>query len=225
MRRPSSLLLYFVLAKFIFLAGCSTAAPLTKAPCPRPDLDKQIADLRQKIEKQKTDEQKEVDKAKKAYDQLAASLKNEINKDQISINQYKGVLTINMVDEIFFDSGHAEIKKGSFDVLNRVGSILKNLPDKIIQIEGHTDDVPIAETYQHKFPNNWYLGAARAVNVAVYFEKKIGIDPTRLAVLSFSKYRPLVPNTSKTNRAKNRRIEIVVVDRSLYQMMEMKHGW
>ena len=221
----SSLLIYLTIIKLIVLFGCTTAAPLTKAPCPRPDLDKQIADLKQQVEKQKAQEQNEINNAKQAYDQLAASLKNEISKDQISIKQYKGVLTINMVDEIFFDSGHAEIKKESYDVLNRVGAILKNLPDKIIQIEGHTDDVPIAENYQYKFPNNWYLGAARAVNVAVFFENKMGIDPKKLAVMSFSKYRPLAPNTSKANRAKNRRIEIVVVDRSLYQMMEMKQGF
>ena len=184
----------------------------------------QISELHQQLDKEKSREQQAIDKAKQTYDQLATSLKDEIQKDQITIDQYKGVLTINMVDKIFFDSGKAAIKKEGYGVLNRVGKILNGVPDKIIQIEGHTDSVPIAEAYKWKFPNNWALGARRAVNVAVYFEDKVRIDPTRIEVVSFSKYRPLLPNSTKANRAKNRRIEIVLVDRSLYQLMEMKQG-
>lgn len=203
----------------LFLA-CSTMTTASE----RQALDMEIAGLKQELAKQKTDEDQEIAKAKETYDKLAASLKDEIQKDKISIDQYRGVLTINIADEIFFDSGKAAIKKDSYDVLNRIGKIVKNLTDKEIEIQGHTDSVPIAETYRYKYPNNWYLGAARAVNVAVYFEDKLKIDPSRLEVLSFSKFRPLVPNTTPANKAKNRRIEIVLVDKSLYRMMETKRG-
>jgi chemotaxis protein MotB len=215
---------FFLISILISSGAFLFAACASVKTCDYSPYEKQIADLNQQLNNQKLHDQQEIDKTKQTYDQLAASLKDEIQKDQIAINQYKGVLTINMVDKIFFDSGKAVIKKEGYGVLNRVGKILSGVPDKIIQVEGHTDSVPIAEAYKWKYPNNWALGARRAVNVAVYFEDKVKIDPARIEVVSYSKYRPLLPNTTEANRAKNRRIEIVLVDRSLYQLMEMKQG-
>ncbi len=203
----------------LLFASCSTAQTCDYVP-----YEKQISDLRQELNTQKAHDEQEIDKAKQTYDQLAASLKDEIQKDQVTIDQYKGVLTINMVDKIFFDSGKAIIKKDGYGVLDRVGKILNSVPNKIIRIEGHTDRVPIAEAYKWKYPNNWALGARRAVNVAEYFQDKVKIDPKRLEVVSFSKYRPVAPNDTAMGRAKNRRIEIVLENMSLYQMMEMKKG-
>lgn len=187
-------------------------------------MEKRMAELKKALEAQKAKEEREIARLKSTNDQLVDSLKKEINDKQIEILQYKGVLTINMMDQIFFDSGRTKIKSAGHSVLDRVGGILKQLPEKIIQIEGHTDDVPIKEEYQDIIPNNWALGARRAINVAVYFIDKLGIDPTRIEIISFSKYRPRVPNTSPENRAKNRRIEIVLTDRGLHQMMEIKEG-
>jgi chemotaxis protein MotB len=187
-------------------------------------LEKKLSELQLALDAQKAKEEREMTRIKSTNDQLIESLKNEINEKQVEIQQYKGVLTINMMDKIFFDSGKTIIKPSGRSALDRVGEILKNLPEKMIQIEGHTDDVPIAEEYQNVFPNNWSLGARRAINVAVYFIDKLKIDPTRIEIISFSKYRPRVPNNSPENRAKNRRIEIVLTDRGLYQFMEMKEG-
>jgi chemotaxis protein MotB len=187
-------------------------------------LERKLAILQQTLDTQKAKEDRELANTKATYDQLMGDLKKEVDNKSVEVQQYKGMLTINMVDQIFFDSGKADIRPQGYSVLDRVGAILKTMPDKIIQIEGHTDDVPIAEDYQKIFPNNWALGSRRAVNVAVYFIEKAKIDPTHIEVVSFSKYRPRVPNTSADNRAKNRRIEIVVVNRSVNQLMEMKEG-
>ncbi len=215
----------FFLISILIISGAFLFMSCASAPaCDYQPYEKQIADLHKQLDNEKSQEQQAIDKAKQTYEQLAASLKDEIQKDQVTIDQYKGVLTINMVDKIFFDSGRAAIKKEGYSILDRVGKILNGVPEKLIQIEGHTDSVPIAKAYQWKFPNNWALGARRAVNVAVYFEDKVKVDPARIEVMSFSKYRPLLPNSSAANRAKNRRIEIVLVDRSLYQMMEMSKG-
>jgi len=180
------------------------------------NLQKEITDLRNQIAKDEYNNKQEIDKTKKTSDLLTNSLKDEIQRNQIVINQYRDILTINISEEIFFDSGSADIKREGFNVLDRIGAILKYFPDKMIKIEGHTDNVLIAPSHKHVFANNWVLGAIRAVNVAVYFEKDLKIDPLRLEVASFSKYRPIVPNTSVGNRAKNRRIEIVLLNKNVY---------
>jgi len=190
-------------------------------------LEKKLEDCNKQLDqcaKQKTEEDKKLKTDKDTYDQLAASLKNEIQKDEITLNQYKDAVTINIAERVLFDLGKFEIKPQCYPILNKIGKIIKNLPDKFIQVEGHTDDVPIAEAYQWKIPNNWALGARRAINVTIYFIDHFNIDPHKIAVMSFSKYRPLVPNTSKTNRAKNRRIEIVILNKLLFQEIEGKQG-
>ena len=196
-----------------FIACRSTPPASSENPA---NLKQEIGSLKTQIERDKYKNEKEVARTKKTNDLLAESLKDEIQKNQITINQYRDVLTINISEEIFFDSGSAEIKKAGYGVLDRIGTILKGFPDKLIKIQGHTDNVLIAESFKNVFPNNWALGATRASNVAGYFESKLKIDPLRLEVASFSKYRPLVPNTSASNRAKNRRIEIVLINRDLY---------
>ena len=155
---------------------------------------------------------------------MKVSLEKEIGQQLVEIEHYRDALTINIMDKIFFDSGKAEIKQEGFDVLKRVGTILKNVPDKTIRIEGHTDDVPIGQKIMEKYPTNWELGAARASNVAEFFRKESGIDPKRMTVVSYSMYRPLVPHTTKENKAKNRRIEIVLLDKLYYQMVEVKES-
>ncbi len=82
-----------------------------------------------------------------------------------------------MLDEILFDSGRTTIKPQGVEVLKRVGKILLNVKDRAINIEGHTDNVPIGVELRKKFPTNWELSAARATNVARYLQEKIGLDP------------------------------------------------
>ncbi len=188
------------------------------------NLDKQLSELRKNIDAQLVKEAAEKDRMKVTYDQLVKSLESEIGQKTVDIQHFKDALTINIMDKIFFDSGKAEIKPEGFDVLQRVGVILKAVPDKVIRIEGHTDDIPIGQKIVEKYPTNWELGAARAANVAEFLRKEVGIDPKRISIASYSMYRPLVPHTTKENRAKNRRIEIVVLDKLHYQMMEVKES-
>ncbi|MEJ2661760.1 MAG: OmpA family protein, partial [Desulfobacteraceae bacterium] len=75
-----------------------------------------------------------------------------------------------------------------------------------VDIQGHTDDQPIRT---HAFPSNWELSTARAVNVLRFMTAEAGVSPRRLSAVGLSKYHPLVPNDSKKNRARNRRVEII----------------
>jgi len=115
------------------------------------------------------------------------------------------------LDEILFDSGKTTIKPQGLEVLERVGSILLDVKDKAISIEGHTDDVPIGAELSKQYPTNWELSAVRATTVARYLQEKIGINPGQLSAIGYGEYQSVASNESEEGRAKNRRIEIVLV--------------
>jgi chemotaxis protein MotB len=184
------------------------------------NLEYKIAAIEQDRSMLLEEEELEKQRIKETYENLLSSLKGEIGEKTIEIQNFKDALTINMMDKIFFASGKASIKPDGLNVLDRIAPILKNLEGKNIRIEGHTDDVPISAKIKSTYPSNWELGAARSSAVARYFIEKHGVDPARIVAVSYSSYRPIVPNVSEENRARNRRIEIVLIDRSLYEMME-----
>ena len=158
---------------------------------------------------QKAREEK-VKELSSTYDQLVDKMKGEIAKGQVTISELKGKLTVNMVDAILFDSGKAEIKSDGLVVLGKVIEILKTVNDKAIRIEGHTDGIPISGSLAQRYPTNWELSAARAINVARYLQKE-AINPALLSAAGFGEFKPVADNATLEGRAKNRRIEIVLV--------------
>ena len=181
------------------------------------ELGKTIVDLRQRVsglerelgESTKAREEK-VREVSSTYEQLVAKMKGEIDKGQVTISELKGKLTVNMVEAILFDSGKAEVKQEGLVVLGKVIEILKTVNDKSIRIEGHTDNKPIVGPLTQRYPTNWELSAARAINVARYVQKQ-GIEPTKLSAAAFGEFKPVADNATPEGRAKNRRIEIVMV--------------
>ena len=181
-------------------------------------LQDQVAELREKnnvlqseahaIERQR---QEDILEMKGTYEHLLEDMKSEIDKGKITITQLKGKLKVNMLDEILFDSGKTTIKTQGVEVLDRVGNILMEVKDKAITIEGHTDNVPIGAELSRKYPTNWELSAARACNVARYLQEKIGIDPIFLSATGYGEYQPIASNETEEERAKNRRIEILLI--------------
>ena len=131
---------------------------------------------------------------------------------------------MSVAEEIFFDTGKTDIKPEGQEVLKRIGIILQDIPEKNIRIEGHTDNVPIVSPLRKQYPTNWELGAARAVNVVRFFQNKTDIDPLRLSAVSYGQYRPIAPNKTKAGRAKNRRVEIILIDRDLDLAKKMKQN-
>ncbi|GAB4298348.1 MAG: OmpA family protein [Desulfuromonadia bacterium] len=176
------------------------------------ELSKGNDDLRREIEAIRRAKDEEVKKTSKTYEDLLASMKQEIAQGQVTISELKGKLTVNMVDAILFDSGKAEVKSGGLDVLQKVVDILKDVKEKSIRIEGHTDNVPIRGGLAQKYPTNWELSAARAINVTRYLQSQ-GIDPANLSAVAYGEYKPVAPNDTDEGRAKNRRIEIILVPR------------
>jgi chemotaxis protein MotB len=174
------------------------------------DLDAENARLKEENASLVKAREEQVQKVSSTYESLLEKMKSEISKGQVTISELKGKLTVNMVDSILFDSGKAEVKKGGLEILGKVISILKDVNDKSIRIEGHTDDVPISRALARRYPTNWELSAARAINVARHLQEQ-GIDPGQLSAVAYGEWKPVATNDTAEGKAKNRRIEIILV--------------
>lgn len=172
--------------------------------------DRIIAELTQEKMDAIKEKERVIAEQKRSYDNVVSELTEEIKKGEIAVKQLKDKLTLTMVEKILFDSGKADIKPNGKKVLDRVAEILKNITDKQIKIEGHTDNVPIGATLAGKFPTNWELSTARATTVVRYLQDK-GVSPALLNAAGYSEYKPVDSNETDDGKARNRRIEIVLI--------------
>jgi chemotaxis protein MotB len=126
---------------------------------------------------------------------------------QVSITAQK-IRVVFTERAVLFASGSAELDQQAKEVLNDLAELISTLPQECrIIIEGHTDNVPIKTK---EYANNMELSIARAISVLNYFVKEKGLPPERFAVVGYGEYRPVAPNDTEENRAKNRRIEIII---------------
>jgi len=174
-------------------------------------LKEEIKSLQAKAEALERQRDADIRQMKGTYENLLEDMKSEIDKGQITITQLKGKLKVNMLDEILFDSGKTVIKPQGIEVLKRVGKILLEVKERAINIEGHTDNVPIGVELKKRYPTNWELSAARATNVARYLQEKIGLAPSLLSATGYGEFQPIADNDTDEGQAKNRRIEILLV--------------
>lgn len=159
----------------------------------------------------KAQKAEQLEKATQTYQDLQKKLEKEIQEGKVQITEMKNRLTMTMVDKIIFPSGSAEISKGGKEVLDKVVTILKEVKDKRIQVEGHTDNVPIVSVLKKRFPTNWELSTARATEVVRYVQETGGLDPKLLSATGYSEYQPVASNDTDEGKHKNRRIEIVLL--------------
>lgn len=114
---------------------------------------------------------------------------------------------ITLAASSFFPLGSVKLKKSALGALDKVAEILKRTDKKVV-IEGHTDDQPIQ---MGNIASNWELASLRATTVVRYLIRYHGIEASRLAAISYADQKPLVNNDNEENRAKNRRIEVLIV--------------
>jgi chemotaxis protein MotB len=138
---------------------------------------------------------------------IRKAVKTENLQEAIKVKVTESGIAIKVADPIGFDIGEADIKPELVGPLNKIAEIIGQVSGTLIRVEGHTDDIPI---HTRKFPSNWELSAARALNVVKFLAEKGNISPARLSAIGYGEYRPLVPNTTEANKMKNRRIEIFV---------------
>jgi chemotaxis protein MotB len=175
----------------------------------------QEAHDKQRLEQERAAKEAEIQRLTKTHEDLTKSLKDDIEKGNITIKQVRDQLTINMVDRVLFDSGKAEIKPAGIKVLKQVGDVLKHVADKQIRIEGHTDNVPIGPKIKDRFPTNWELSTARATSVIRHLIEDGGVDRHAISAGGYADTRPGTSNETEEGRASNRRIEIVLYPKDL----------
>jgi chemotaxis protein MotB len=193
--------------------------------------DAALADLTKVV----ADAKRDADAAKAAKDELAktqdqlkqaqqaqtnmAAQKSEDDKlldalkQQVAGAEVKGAggeITLTLVDRILFKSGEAAITPEGEQVLRKLGGVLASV-DKLIEVSGHADNQPIESAAKAQFATNWELSVARATNVVRFLQEKVGLKPRRLKAAGYSSYRPVASNASEKGRAKNRRIEILLL--------------
>lgn len=127
----------------------------------------------------------------------------------VSVYRDKRGVTISVEDKIFFKTGFATLKEDARKVLDKVAAVLQQFPNKI-RIEGHTDNIPVQSG---RFPSNWELSATRAISVAKYFVDNHDINPWRISTIGYAEFRPVASNDRPEGRAKNRRVDIVLLNK------------
>ena len=139
--------------------------------------------------------------------ELAKLIQKSGYSKSIRLDENKRGITIHILDDILFSSGSADLTDGSLKVLNKLATILRELPNDI-RVEGHTDNVPINTKY---FPSNWHLSVARALNTAYYLIHDEALKPDKVSIVGYSEYKPIALNDSPEGRAENRRVDIVII--------------
>ncbi|WP_051261815.1 OmpA/MotB family protein [Desulfovibrio inopinatus] len=155
----------------------------------------------------------ENDQLDAGYQTLVSDLEGEVAAKEVTIEKFKEMLSINVVDEILFDTGRAIITPRGKIVLAKVGGVIGKMTDKHIYIVGHTDDVPI-QTF--RYPSNWELSCARAAAVIRYLLDTDNLDPAMFSAVGRSSYQPVSENDTPEGRARNRRVEIVIANFSKF---------
>lgn len=173
---------------------------------------------KERLERERAAKEEEIRRLTRTQEELTKSLQDEIAKGNITIQQVRDRLTINMVDRVLFDSGQAQVKPAGMKVLKQVAEVLNKVTDKQIRIEGHTDNVPISTKLQDRFKTNWELSTARATTVVRYLIDQGGVDRQYLSAVGYADTRPIASNDSDEGRASNRRIEIVLYPRDLKEI-------
>jgi chemotaxis protein MotB len=141
--------------------------------------------------------------------QLESRLREALDKvGEVTANNQE--ISLQLVDKVLFRLGDAELTDKGKELLETLGALLREVPDRQIWVQGHTDDTPIRDDNAF-FQSNWELSSARALTVVHYLETVAKVDPRRLAAVAFGEHRPV----SKGNRPRNRRIEIVLYPPSL----------
>ncbi len=153
----------------------------------------------------------------KIEDQQMEALGKEINglveseglKGNVSVTMQERGIVVTINEKILFKSGSAIIEPKDQDTVVKIGKdILSKIPNKHIRVEGHTDNIPMKSAL---YASNWELSAARAINVLKLLAEKGGINPKMITPVPYGEYSPLVSNTTDANRAKNRRVDIVIL--------------
>lgn len=142
---------------------------------------------------------------KKLHQQVEALIESENLRETMAVELNEKGLVITSQGSLFFRTASAEVLPGPQAFLVKVADLIRKLPYRV-EVEGHTDDLPIRTA---RFPSNWELSASRAAAVTRFLITQGGVSPERFSAIGYAQYRPRFEPTPK-NRHKNRRVEIII---------------
>lgn len=154
------------------------------------------------------DSSAETEKLSDIKEKVDELVNNSELKGSVTTSIQERGLIISFNDNVFFNSGEAEIKPDWQSKLISISKVLNGI-DNYIHVEGHTDNVAINTNYFH---SNWQLSAVRAANVVEFLITKGNVKPERLSSLGYGEYRPVQSNDTEEGRAANRRVDIVILN-------------
>jgi chemotaxis protein MotB len=149
----------------------------------------------------------EAEKRLAEFRNLLSKFKGMIDAGQLQVKIVDGRMVLALPTDVLFSSGSADLSTEGKAAIQQIAGILATIEDRKFQVEGHTDNVPIKTA---RFPSNWELASARST-VVVKTMVEGGMHGETLSAASFGEFRPVAANDSDANKAKNRRIEIVLV--------------
>jgi chemotaxis protein MotB len=152
----------------------------------------------------------------KEIDRITKALEEKFGKSLV-VTQHQDRLVLTMLGQVLFESGEAQLTPLGLDIMKQVGEVLASLPNKNIQVEGHTDNNPIYGRLQRQYPTNWELSTARATTVLRFLIEQTGMNPKDFSATGYADTRPAVANDTEEGQAQNRRVEIVLYPERVLQ--------
>jgi len=164
-----------------------------------------------------------IDAQKKAAETLRKKIADALqsfNSSELTVTMKNGRVYISMQESLLFPSGSAEVNPKGKEALSKVASVLNTSTDINIDVEGHTDSLPI---HNKLYTDNWALSTARATSIAHVLIDDYKVNPAKLIASGRSQYDPVAPNSSPEGRGLNRRTEIIL-EPKLDELMQMVNG-
>ena len=141
---------------------------------------------------------------------LKESLADEISQGRISMHMETRGLVVSLQEAAYFVSGDDKVSAAGYPVLKKIAAPLEKIPNPI-RLEGHTDSIPI---HNSRFTSNWELSAARSIAMLEALRTHFSIESGRMSVVGFADAFPLEDNDTPEGRAKNRRVDIVILNKA-----------
>ncbi len=175
-------------------------------PIPLENISTEEVDKKRELSEEILRERKQLSEVSEQFEQVLMPF---INDKLVAVKKNDYWIELEMNSEMLFLSGEAELSKKAIPVLKKIAEVIKPLPN-MINIEGHTDDIPIENL---KFRSNWDLSSARSTSVVHEFVKE-GINPPRLSAIGYGEFHPIGDNKIAEQRFKNRRVVLVLMSQA-----------
>lgn len=197
-------LIALLISTLVVATGCSSNKELLLQK------DSQISELRQKVENLESTLAQAENRSSDLDSELKTALEEFKLKEQVLLEKIDNRSVITISDAMMFSSGSLVLTSTATHILDKIGEVIANYPDREVRIEGHTDNVGIALEFQEQFKSNWELSTARATAVLHYLRRKHNISGDHLVAVGHGEHRPLGGNDTPEGRSKNRRVVISI---------------